>query len=64
MGDVVNLRLIKKRRAKAAAGADAAARRAEFGRTKAEKQGQARTDELADRVLDQARLDPPTKSQP
>ncbi len=59
MGDLVNLRLIKKRRAKAVAEADAAARRAQFGRTKAEKRANLGVREWADRMLDQARLDPP-----
>jgi hypothetical protein len=58
MGDLVNLRLVKKRRAKAGAEVEAAARRAQFGRTTAERQEAASTRDRADRILDQARLDP------
>ena len=41
MGDLVNLRRVKKRDAKAKAAADAAAKRVQFGRTKAEKLAEA-----------------------
>lgn len=58
MGDLVNLRMVKKRRAKTEAAADAAARRVKFGRTKAEKLAEAAARSGTDRVLDQARLDP------
>lgn len=47
-GEVVNLRTARKARAKAAATAEAAANRARFGRTKAERLAQAReADRLA-----------------
>lgn len=58
MGDLVNLRMVKKRLAKAEAAAGAAAQRARFGRTKAEKLADSGVRERVDRVLDQARLDP------
>ena len=58
MGDLVNLRRVKKRDAKAKAAADAAAKRVQFGRTKAEKLAEAAARSRTDRVLDQARLDP------
>jgi len=59
MGELVNLRLEKKRRERAARAAEAAANRARFGLTKP-----ARTAEKADQlraktVLDGAKLEPP-----
>lgn len=57
MGDVINLRQARKQKARAGKDAAAAANRAKFGRTKADKQ-QAAQDELRKtHALDQARLD-------
>jgi hypothetical protein len=57
MGDLVNLRHVKKQRARAAASAKAAAQRVLHGRTKAEKQAD-RAAQARDRAaVDQARLD-------
>jgi len=56
MGELVNLRQVKKSRAKAQAAHEAAANRAVFGRSKAEKAHQTAEDILAARRLDQARL--------
>ncbi|MBC7802119.1 MAG: DUF4169 family protein [Gemmatimonadaceae bacterium] len=56
MGEIVNLRRIKKRRARDAAGDDAARARAAHGRTLAEREA-GRLQKLGqDRVLDGARL--------
>ncbi|MDR3470887.1 MAG: DUF4169 family protein [Devosia sp.] len=52
MGEVVNLRLARKAKARADKQAGAAANRAKFGRTKADKQTEA-----AQKALDAARLD-------
>ncbi|MBB4657948.1 DUF4169 family protein [Parvularcula dongshanensis] len=51
-GEVVNLRLARKRKARAAKEADAAVNRASHGRTKAEKAASKRERETADRLLD------------
>jgi hypothetical protein len=52
----VNLNKARKARAKAQAQADAAANRAKFGRTKAEKAAERREAERAGRGLDGAKL--------
>lgn len=57
MGDVINLRLARKHRARAAAGVHADANRRKFGRTRIEKQQDALEKARADHVLDNARLD-------
>lgn len=57
MGDVVNLRLARKRKGRDQAEADAATNRAKFGRTKAEKkQDEQKAAQLA-RTIDHAKLD-------
>lgn len=55
MGEIVNLRQIKKQRARAESAEQAAANRARFGRTKAEKQAEALELKRATKVLDGAR---------
>jgi len=58
MGELVNLRRVKKQRAAADAAAQADANRRRFGRTKAEKQSDSLARDKAKAQLDQARLDP------
>jgi hypothetical protein len=62
MGELVNLRMAKKRRASAQAAADAQANRVAYGRTKAEKQVAESERKRAGTLLDQARLDKPPVS--
>ncbi|WP_292962663.1 DUF4169 family protein [Novosphingobium sp. UBA1939] len=57
MGDVVNLRLARKAKARDAAQGQAASNRAKFGRTKTEKQRDARETARAERLLEGARRD-------
>jgi hypothetical protein len=52
MSELVNLRLARKRKAREQAGRQAAERRAQYGRPKAEVQAQALRDEIAARALD------------
>jgi hypothetical protein len=52
MGEIVNLRRVRKEKARSAKDADAAANRAKFGTTKAERARRAAETELADRRLD------------
>jgi hypothetical protein len=59
MGDLVNLRQVKKRLARAQAASDAAANRVAHGRTKAEKAATQKKQNLAERVLDQAKIEKP-----
>lgn len=58
MGEVVNLRLARKRKAREAAQKDAAGKRAKFGRTNAQKTGDTAARERMSQRLDQAKLDP------
>jgi hypothetical protein len=60
MGDLVNLRQVKKRAARAKAASDAASNRMAHGRTKAEKLAASKSHSLAERTLDQAKLEKPT----
>ncbi len=60
MGEIVNLRRVKKQRAKAEADAKAAENRARHGRTSAEKQADENTAERLRAVLDGARKDDAT----
>lgn len=57
MGDVVNLRLARKAKARDTAQGQAASNRAKFGRTKAEKQRDALGAARAERLLDGALRD-------
>jgi hypothetical protein len=52
MGEIINLRQARKVRARADKAANAAANRAKFGRTKAEKTAEKAKHELAERQLD------------
>lgn len=57
MGDVVNLRIARKRKVRDEAEAEAATNRAKFGRTKAEKKRDAQKAAQLARNVDQAKLD-------
>lgn len=57
MGDIVNLKLVKKRMARAAREAGAEANRANFGQTKAEKNLTKAKEELANRRLEAHKLE-------
>jgi hypothetical protein len=57
MGDVVNLRIARKRKGRDDAEAEAAANRAKFGRTKAEKKRDEQEAAQLARSVDQAKLD-------
>lgn len=57
MGDLVNLRAARKKRARSAAEAQAATNRAKFGRTKAEKSRDGKMARLLARKVDHSRLD-------
>jgi hypothetical protein len=59
MSEVVNLRLARKRRAREEAESQAAKRRAQFGRPKAETQAEQQRRALAERALDGHRRDDP-----
>ena len=52
MAEIVNLRQVRKARARAEKAAEAAANRAKFGRTKAEKTAEAARRELTEKQLD------------
>lgn len=58
MADIVNLRTVRKARARVAAAATADANRALHGRTKAQKAADARDADRLARTLDGARRDP------
>ncbi len=57
MGEIVNLRRVRKQKARDADGAAADANRAKHGRTKAEREFEAARRELAERALDAKRRD-------
>ncbi|MBS7792127.1 DUF4169 family protein [Roseococcus sp. SDR] len=61
MGEVVNLRKWRKAREKAEAEAQAAANRAAFGRSKAEKKRDAAEAAQRDALLEGSRMDSPDK---
>lgn len=56
MGEIVNLRRAKKAKSRAEAATQAAENRSRHGRTKAERDAEAKRDALASRTLDNARL--------
>ena len=60
MGDIINLRQVRKRAARAENEKQAAANRAKFGQTKAERATKAREARTLDKTLDQAKRDPTT----
>ena len=62
MGEVVNLRKWRKARERAEAEAQAAANRAAFGRSKAEKQRDAKEAAQRDALMEGSRMDAPDKS--
>ena len=59
MGEIVNLRLVKKRKAREAKDGLAAENRIRFSRTKAEKQFEREAHRKTDRFLDQNKLENP-----
>ncbi|MGO4909327.1 DUF4169 family protein [Pseudorhodobacter sp. W20_MBD10_FR17] len=61
MAEIINLRSVKKAKAKAGTRAQADANAAKFGRTKAEKLAEAARKDKVKRVLDGHALDPDTK---
>ena len=60
MGDIVNLRQVRKRAARKDREAEAAANRAKFGRTKAERTVQDREAQILKKTLDGAKRDDET----
>lgn len=60
MGDVINLRLRRKQKARAAREAEAATNRAAFGRTKSERVQQATARATDARLIDGKRRAPPS----
>lgn len=59
MGDVVNLRSVRKAKARASREVEAQANRAKFGRTKGDKLRQAQDAERAAKLLDGAKREEP-----
>lgn len=59
MGDVVNLRSVRKAKARASREVEAQANRAKFGRTKGEKLREAQDAERAAKLLDGAKREEP-----
>lgn len=59
MGEIVNLRAVRKAKAREAQGLAAQANRAKFGRTKGEKLREAQEAERAARLIDGAKRDEP-----
>jgi hypothetical protein len=57
MGDVVNLKRIKKRNERAQSAKQADANRARFGRTKSERARDEQREDQASHLLDQHRID-------
>lgn len=58
MSEILNLRAARKAKARSEEKAQAAANRAAFGRTKAERSAEAASKARAERALDQARREP------
>ena len=57
MGDIVNLKRVRKRSEREQAAKEADANRARFGRTKSERAADALRTKRADELLDQHRID-------
>jgi len=57
MGDVINLKRVKKRSEREASAKQADANRARFGRTKSERALDEQTKDRAENLLDQHRID-------
>ncbi|MES3099872.1 DUF4169 family protein [Sphingomonas faeni] len=64
MGKVINLRLVRKQRARAEAEVRADQNRRVFGRTAAEKATEAAVKARIDKTLNGARLESPTSGKP
>ena len=64
MGEIVNLNAARKARAREEAQAKAAANRARYGRTKAERSRERLEEERASRTVDGAKLDRPDEKPP
>ncbi|MCQ8277249.1 DUF4169 family protein [Acetobacteraceae bacterium KSS8] len=64
MGEIVNLRTVRRRRDRAQQAEQAAGNRARFGRTGAEKTADRLDRDRAERQLDNARLDDPDRRAP
>lgn len=62
MGEIVNLRRFKKRLARHAADRDAAVARAQHGRTRTERDAEAKAQRARDHALDGALLDGSTRN--
>ena len=58
MGEIVNLRRVRKAQARAAAAVESAENRAQHGRTPAERERERLEREQAQRILDGAKRDP------
>lgn len=64
MAEIINLRQVRKRKAKAAGEKTAAQNRVLFGRTKAEKKFETAVSEKTERFLDNNRLEKPGPTEP
>jgi hypothetical protein len=64
MGEIINLRRVKKKRARDAAAETAAASRARHGRTRAERTREEVEEHRLARVLDQARIEDAAAAKP
>lgn len=62
MAEIINLRRVRKQRARDEADKDAAANRATFGQTKAERERTAAEADLTARTLDAHRREPPDET--
>ena len=60
MAQIINLRMARKAKARAQSQQDAAANRAKFGATKAERQARAAEQARLTRTVDNAKLEPDT----
>ena len=58
MAEIINLRLARKAKARAASAQDAAANRAKFGATKGERQIRAQEEARLNHAVDGAKLEP------
>lgn len=64
MAEIVNLRAVRKAKARTARESEAQANRAKFGRTKGEKERDRIEAERAARIVDGAKRDDPSESRP
>ncbi len=63
MAEIINLNRVRKAKARSDKAVSAAANRARFGRSKAEKKAEQLTADRLGRVLDGARRDPPAPAE-